>query len=170
MDGKIRAFICTEIPEGIRARMRDFQAGLEAARNVPVANMHITLLFLGDVEPREIERISLAMDSSAAPGFEISMEGIGEFRHGGNSVVFAGVARGSRELTELRNRICDSLGMDAGSYVPHATIARAAAKARLAYDNGVRFGSFTCRSIKLKSSTLGDGPPTYSDIHETRLY
>ncbi len=169
MDGKVRAFICTEIPEGIRARMRDFQ-GLDGARNVPIGNMHITVLFLGDVGPREIERISFAMDSSAAPRFEISMEGIGEFRHGGNSVVFAGVTKGSGELTELRNRICMALKMDAGSYVPHATIARSAGKGELADNKGVGFGSFTCRSIKMKSSALGGGQPTYSDIHETRLY
>lgn len=170
MEGKIRAFICIEIPEEIRARMHAFQETLKGTRPVPMGNMHVTMLFLGNVDFEGIRKFSKAMDLSAIRQFRVSIEGVHAFRHGPSAVVYAGVTDGREELAGINSGICKAAGLEAEPYVPHATIARSNRMKEFHSNTGIRFGSFTCNALKMKRSVLDQGSPEYSDIYETALY
>jgi RNA 2',3'-cyclic 3'-phosphodiesterase len=83
----IRAFIAIEIPveiqKGIARNIADLKknAGKSAVRWVATENIHLTLKFLGDVSPINVELIQqmLASEANQHPGFEIHVGTFGCF-------------------------------------------------------------------------------------------
>ncbi len=83
----IRAFIAIDLPEAVRAAIGEAQAQLKRARVgvkvswTKIANLHLTLQFLGYVEEPAVEKISRALAGVAgqhAP-FELAVSGAGAF-------------------------------------------------------------------------------------------
>jgi 2'-5' RNA ligase len=83
----IRAFIAIDIPEDVRAAIEETQARLKQALVgvkiswTKVANLHLTLQFLGNVEEAVIDPIKSALRLAAAQQqpFELSVRGAGAF-------------------------------------------------------------------------------------------
>jgi 2'-5' RNA ligase len=82
----IRAFIAIDLPATLREKLKavvgDLQAAnLNAVRWVPVQNVHLTLKFLGDISPANLQALSkiLATEARQIAPFEISVGGIGAF-------------------------------------------------------------------------------------------
>jgi 2'-5' RNA ligase len=83
----IRAFIAVDIPEEIRAAVEAAQARLKRARLgvkvswTNIANVHLTLQFLGYVEEQAVAAISAALESLARErmGFDLNICGVGAF-------------------------------------------------------------------------------------------
>ncbi|MDE1868521.1 MAG: RNA 2',3'-cyclic phosphodiesterase [Candidatus Micrarchaeota archaeon] len=181
--GMIRAFIAIELSADIRAKLSSVSGELSGRGVTCVAqdNIHITLLFLGDVREQTLEAIKERLGKIRAKSFDISIEGIGAFGHKGPEVVFACVGDGLAEIKAIYSDIAHSIS-DLGfaaeerEFTPHATIARvrsgsAAEKAReFATAHGKdRFGVFTCSSIALKSSAIGEGVPKYTTLYSLEL-
>jgi 2'-5' RNA ligase len=84
--GLLRAFIAVEIPlpirEAVCKAIAPLQEGIGAAvRWVPVQNMHLTLKFLGDISPANVEMLSqmLRAEADLFPCFDLHLNGLGSF-------------------------------------------------------------------------------------------
>lgn len=82
----LRAFIAVEIPADLRQQAGRLTASLREkigplVRWVPVENMHLTLKFLGDVAPSNVEMLSQMVQAEANlfPCFDFQVGGLGSF-------------------------------------------------------------------------------------------
>lgn len=83
----LRSFIAVEIPSSLQTAIAQSTAALQKAlprplvRWVAAQNLHLTLKFLGDVSPANLERLAEALKVEAArlPAFEIAVGGLGAF-------------------------------------------------------------------------------------------
>ena len=82
----LRAFIAVELPLEIRNAVYKAMASLQkeigpAVRWVPVENLHLTLKFLGDVSPTNVEMLSqmLRVEADLFPCFDLRLHGLGSF-------------------------------------------------------------------------------------------
>ena len=83
----LRAFIAVEIPTGIHQAIEKQASPIRAALNaslvrwVPAENIHLTLKFLGDVSPANVELLEqmLSVEVSQHRAFEIGFGGLGAF-------------------------------------------------------------------------------------------
>jgi len=103
-----RLFIAVELPERLRERLAKIQGMirpvLASVRWVPPDNIHLTLKFLGNVEPDKIELIGEALSRLAADRapFAAAAEGIGAFPDLRRPrVIWAGAASGAERLQGL---------------------------------------------------------------------
>jgi 2'-5' RNA ligase len=83
----LRAFIAVEIPPEIHQAIEKQTASMRASLNkslvrwVPTDNVHLTLKFLGDVSPTNLEMLAqmLNVEVSKHPVFEMEFGGLGAF-------------------------------------------------------------------------------------------
>lgn len=128
----MRLFYAVLLPEEIRDilcalmdRMRPrFRSGVFTRRE----NLHLTLAFLGEMDPEQIRAARAALEALRAEPFPLRFGPAGRFRRSGGDVYWAGVER-SRELEELHgmlNReLCDrGLPVDGRPFRPHLTLVR----------------------------------------------
>ena len=83
----LRAFIAIELPTFLQDSIQSAISGLRSAlgadliRWTPTRNIHLTLKFLGDVSPANIDILKqmLTVESAQHSAFDMSVEGIGSF-------------------------------------------------------------------------------------------
>jgi 2'-5' RNA ligase len=83
----LRAFIAVEIPPEIHQAIDKKTAPIRAALNtslvrwVPAENIHLTLKFLGDVSPSNLEMLEQMLSAEVCqhPSFEMEFGGLGAF-------------------------------------------------------------------------------------------
>ena len=82
----LRTFIAVELPAELRQRVESTTASLRQeigllVRWIPVENMHLTLKFLGDIAPSNVEMLSQMVRGEADlfPCFEFHVGGLGSF-------------------------------------------------------------------------------------------
>src|ERR1051325_9854047 len=82
----VRAFIAVELPIELRQAACTATSKLrteigELVRWVPIENMHLTLKFLGDVSPANMDMLSqmLRAETDLFKCFELRLNGIGSF-------------------------------------------------------------------------------------------
>ncbi|UIJ71988.1 RNA 2',3'-cyclic phosphodiesterase [Aurantimonas sp. HBX-1] len=123
-----RLFTALEIPQALAFPLSLLRGGLPSARWIDPENYHLTLRFIGDVEPRLADEIVAALDRVARPGFSIALRGLAAFGSRKPRSIHAEV-EASPELAELQaeiDRICRRLGLpaDQRKFLPHVTLAR----------------------------------------------
>ena len=101
-------------------------------RAVPAGNIHLTLLFLGDVPRDRIARIEAVGSAVASPGFTLQIERLEHWRH--NRILWAGVEECPQALQALVDRLRQPAAtagfqVDSRPYVPHVTLLRDARRA-----------------------------------------
>jgi len=133
---KIRTFICIELPEDVRRRLRELQSDLEKynanIRWVRPESIHLTLKFLGDVEEHSINDIARAteMACSGIAQFTINVQQTGVFpnwRH--PRVLWVGIDEPEGNLLKIKQEIelqLTELGYvkEDRKFSPHLTIGR----------------------------------------------
>ena len=83
----LRSFIAVEVPSEIQRAISHDLAPLQKALPKPIIrwvapqNVHLTLKFLGDVSPANLERVAdvLRVEAGAHPAFSMTVVGIGAF-------------------------------------------------------------------------------------------
>lgn len=177
---RTRAFIAVELDDSCRASLatcaqRLRQAGLSASW-VKDANLHITLKFLGPLEPASVELLirNLAPQFRQLSAFNFSLAGPGLFPERGRPrVLWAGVQNGSGELTKCHEIAEDAarhltLKQEHKTFSPHITLGRfRKANARQALEsilrdfNDLSAGAMHVSHVSLFSSELNAGGSVY---------
>ena len=125
----MRLFVALDLPPPVRQRLSFLAGGLPGARWVSPDNYHITLRFIGECVPHVCEEVDHALAALRAPGFALTLSGVGVFdRNGRPAAVWAGVDR-TRPLEHLQTKIETALqriGLEPERkrFVPHLTLGR----------------------------------------------
>jgi 2'-5' RNA ligase len=110
----------------LAARAQD-AAKLFGGRPVSEGNLHLTLVFLGEVESSRIVALRQAADKAEGTAFALSLDLVGGFRRAG--VVWAGCRRPPAELLRFQANL-ECLVREAGfavddrPFAPHLTLVR----------------------------------------------
>ena len=123
-----RLFTALEIPRDAAMSLSLLRGGLPGARWIDVENYHITLHFIGDVDPLTADEVVHALDRVDRAPFTLSLSSLGCFGSKRPHSIWAGVAP-SPELMALQGeiaRICQRIGLapDPRKFVPHVSLAR----------------------------------------------
>lgn len=100
-----RLFVAIELPEDVRKRLAGLCNGLPGARWVSPENQHLTLRFIGEVPAGEIPDLVGALARVTAPGFALSISGVGFFGQRKRArLAWAGVEK-NPVLIDLQRRV-----------------------------------------------------------------
>jgi RNA 2',3'-cyclic 3'-phosphodiesterase len=134
--GRIRTFLAVDLSKAIRDRAVALQTRLARAGTevkwVERENLHVTLLFLGEVDNREIVQVCrLAKQCTAGePSFPMSVESVGCFPNVRRPrIIWIGVGEGAQPLCAVHDALELSLAelgyrREERRYKPHATLGR----------------------------------------------
>ncbi len=124
-----RLFVAIDLPEAARETLRVLRTDLDGARWTPPAQYHLTLAFLGEVEPERTAAITEALEQVAGAPLELRLQGLNVFPSRRRPrVLVAGVER-AEALTALHARVeaaMEALGFapENRAFRPHVTVAR----------------------------------------------
>jgi 2'-5' RNA ligase len=128
--GSVRLFLALWPPEAaaleLAARAREM-AGRQGGRPMPAEKIHLTLAFLGEVEPG---RAAVAREAAREVGrtdFMIRLDRLGGFRR--SKVGWAGMSRPSPALIEMQSQLDKGLRsrgfrLEERPFAPHVTLVR----------------------------------------------
>ena len=138
----------------------DVGAGFRAHDPAPT---HLTLRFLGDVEPDRLEGIAEAIARAAGTGhpYDLVLQGVGAFPSPARPrVVWVGATGGGPETAEIARRVATELETvgfehERERFVPHVTLFR------------VRSAALQRRALDLLSGA--EAPPPSRTVHVTEI-
>jgi 2'-5' RNA ligase len=161
-----RVFVAIEIPDAIKHDLARFVSELHGARWVPPEQNHLTLRFIGEVDPDQLAAIKGALSRIAFAPFPLTLQGVGHFPPGRRlpRVLWVGMPPNGA-LTELQQRVEQALAAvglppEVRPFSPHLTLARlkdAAAAAVAAFEARHRelaYPPFEVTQLSLFSSVL----------------
>ncbi len=182
----MRLFVAVDMSEEIRERISELCELVGKFRGVkPVEkeNIHITLMFLGEVPERRVEVVKEMLKEVRAETFRLHLKGLGFFPSMNQMrVIWVGVEEGKEEISNLAELVGASmrrLGFRRDKeFIAHATIARI--KRITAEDRrkllqvlepymDEDFGWMEVRDFRLKKSTLTSKGPIYEDLEVYKL-
>jgi len=196
----MRIFIGIDLDPEIRARIERFIRGVQGfapdARWVRGESLHITLKFIGEQTPEQVEAIAESLRRVAGSAFEIRVSGHGFFPTAKAPRVFWIVIHAGPQLAELAGNV-DAAVAELGiayedrPYSPHLTLARGGARRasgspkwrkgddpntlfsalqkRLAGIGEIDFGKMTVREFILYQSRLSPGGSKYTKLQSLPL-
>jgi 2'-5' RNA ligase len=186
---RMRTFLAVGLTPAIRAQLVALQETLARAADgikwVEEENLHVTLLFLGDVDEREVTDVCRAAGETCAriAAFPMSVEGVGGFPHARRPrTLWAGVGTGAQELVALHDALegpLVELGVyrrEERAYSPHITLGRVKGDRpnerlpqALAKQAGRRGGEAEVREVLVMSSQLTPEGPVYGVLSTAKL-
>ena len=189
---KHRSFIAVELPAEVQLAI--FRSTEMLRRVIPAPdirwvashNVHLTIQFLGDVLPGDLDRLAKDLSTQIAPfaPFEVDVSGLGAFPNERRArVLFVGL-EAPPALADLVERIIATtlrLGFrnDERGFTPHLTIGRVNRTAsaatlplifRYIQNNPVgRIGQFQVEAIKIFKSVLTPTGSVYTPLYSLLL-
>ena len=177
----IRSFIAVDLDTPVQQAVRTLQSELARisadVRWVRAEGMHVTLKFLGAVEPPRLERVHETLASAVCeqPALQVQVQGLGAFPSWRRPrVVWVGLHGDG--LVELAARVDDALAVlgferEQRAFTPHLTLGRVnslrgwprleeACKAHLDDD----FGASDISAVTIYRSTLQRGGAVYTSL------
>jgi len=136
MDETIRAFIAIELTGQAHGELAFLQSELRKSgadvKWVEPSNIHLTLRFLGDLEPEKAEELKKILSGVAAGSkpFELTIKDVGAFPDlASPRVIWAGVGLGAAESARIAEAIetkLQALGIpkEERRFHPHLTLGR----------------------------------------------
>ncbi|MFM7333148.1 MAG: RNA 2',3'-cyclic phosphodiesterase [Tabrizicola sp.] len=124
----IRAFLGIDLPQPVRGALQVQQFLLPMPRKVEPENLHLTLVFLGEVPDPVLEAAHDGFDALREPRFTLQLQGLGLFGKAKPHAAWAGVAP-SAQLTRLQAKV-ETIARRAGcpidsrKFTPHVTLGR----------------------------------------------
>lgn len=124
-----RLFVGLEIPESIKQHVGAMCHGVPGARWQTDEQLHVTLRFIGEVDPPKAADIDAALRSIQAPQFSVRLKGTGIFGEAKKPrALWAGMEPESA-LQHLRDKVesalvCCGVEPEKRKFKPHLTLAR----------------------------------------------
>jgi len=188
MSEKIRAFIAIELPENVRTAIRNVQERFEAyrfnVRWVKIANIHLTLKFLGNIGREEIVPIETATLKAIADFKPLSLaaKGVGVFPGIKRPrVIWVGVSGQTQLLMQLQKSIDERLATigfarENRAFKAHLTIGRVKSRidpgqlaAAIGETTGFEPEPLAADSVILYQSELQPAGPIYTQLKCIKL-
>ncbi|PJI89454.1 RNA 2',3'-cyclic phosphodiesterase [Sphingomonas koreensis] len=170
-----RLFVALRPPNAIRGRLLGAMGGVPGARWQDDAQLHLTLRYIGEVEPHAAEDVALVLGSVRHAPVELRLDGCGVFddSRGRPNAIWAGVS--PREPLAALHRKVDAAIVRAGleperrAYLPHITLARMSGSAGpvdrwLAEHAALASEPFAIDAMVLFESRLGHGGASYEPV------
>lgn len=187
--GRTRTFIGIDIGDAIRGSAAALQkelakGGLDVKWATP-ESMHITLLFLGDVDDRELHAVCRGVKAAVSdePAFALRVSGVGAFPNARRpKVVWGGITDGADPLQRLHLALEEEM-LELGcyrkeerGYTPHLTLGRVttegagfALAAELPKRAGWQGGRVTVNEVLVYNSETGRDGPVYPVVGRVPL-
>jgi 2'-5' RNA ligase len=186
---RLRTFVAIDLGKELRSRCVALQETLARAgadvKWVEVENLHVTLLFLGEVSDRTIPDVcrAVALVAGRHQGFTLAVEAAGCFPNPRRPrVVWAGVGVGAAEVVALHDALEPPL-MELGcyrreerQYTPHITLGRVRGEqateglaTALARKADWQAGTIEVRELLVLSSELTREGPVYTVLGRGKL-
>lgn len=185
----MRAFIAIDLPSNIKnaiSKMQDkLKTSLPKVSWVAPVNLHLTLKFLGEISPKQLDSINqiISQTVKTITGFKIKLESLGAFPNEACArIIWIGTEQIPQPLKEIVEQLeigIAKLGIpkEEHPFRLHITLGRIRhrlnpgdlekgirqIKNDLIYENL----EFNTRGITLFQSTLGKDGPTYTVLKET---
>ena len=184
--GGIRAFLAFEIPEAVRhalvGEIDRLRRALPPARWIRPENLHVTVKFLGNVEPARLKRLNqgLAERLEELEPVAFRLGGAGFFPSASQARVawVGGRADGVEDVVAEVEAVAAMLGFprERNEWRLHLTVARLdsawpryAAEELLAWGEDLALPRFECRELVCFRSRLQSGGPVYTPLERIRL-
>ena len=191
-DGTLRVFIALSIPQSAKSVLGTVVQHLVGqvsgeVRWVNLDGIHLTLKFLGNVNPAQIEGVAEAMRQAplGASSLRILLSGLGMFPNEERPrVIWAGVQGDLNSLGKLQARIDDEVSRlgfsrERRPFSPHLTLGRVRDKTANAIRLRISAAISACtmspteswqvESVRLVQSHLTPGGTTYTDLASVSL-
>ena len=184
----IRSFIAIDFPEETRKALEDIQKELKqcgaGVRWVKPGSIHLTLKFLGNIHPAQVEDIALAVAEEIRddPPITLGAAGLGAFPSRRKPrVIWIGMEGEVQRLTRIQTRVenaLEPLGFvrEKRPFRPHLTIGRVKDRCKLqalidamAELKIPEFDSFDVTEIILYKSDLRPTGAIYTKLHRMSL-
>jgi len=186
----MRVFIGLDIPDPIRAAIARYLDGLRNfadVRWVRPESFHVTLKFIGEQKPEQVEQIQRELTAIKAAPFGIAFRDTGFFPNAKHPRVFWVGIHAPDALTQLAAAVDEAVGRtgvprESNAYRPHLTLARSGSgrphdRPGDRADTGLRrlsdklqplpppdFGTMTAREFFLYESQLSPSGARYSKL------
>ncbi len=157
----IRLFVGIPVAPSIRQLLSSLGGSVPGARSVPEDQIHLTLRFIGEVEPSTFADIRESLEGLESGPLTLRIKGTGHFPPRGQPrVLWAGIEPAG-DVIILRNRVNNRLSLcgitpEQRKFHPHVTLAR------LQHSSSKRVAAFLAANAFLES------PPFVVD--HVRLY
>ncbi len=159
-----------EYLKSVQARVKNISTGGNFSRE---ENLHLTLVFLGEVSPMNVKQIEQAMDEIKASAFALTLSGVGRFKQESGDLLWVGV-KPNDSLSDIYDQLRLSLknrgfSLESRAYTPHLTLAR---ELRLTDDLksvSVQDQSTLVSKVSLMKSERLGGKLVYTEIYAKRL-
>lgn len=128
----MRLFIAINFDEQIKKHLADTQKRLREytvkGNFTDQENLHLTLIFIGEVYGPAVDAVKKAMDAVTVPAFKLQLNGVGKFKRDRGDIWWMGISK-SNGLNQVHSQLCGGLslrgaGFDSRPYSPHLTLAR----------------------------------------------
>ncbi|MDR1603353.1 MAG: RNA 2',3'-cyclic phosphodiesterase [Gracilibacteraceae bacterium] len=168
----MRLFIAINFNDETRSRLlalRDELRGKSLSGNFTAPeNLHLTLVFIGEVNPKKVDKIKAIMDTVTFAPFTATVERLGTFSRG--TLWWAGLRDGN-PLKDLQREIEHKLAlcgfeMDGRKYSPHITLGREVVTDAKPWN--IKPFSEMVTTIELMKSERISGKLTYTAIDTRR--
>jgi 2'-5' RNA ligase len=185
----MRAFIAIELPATVQEilyrtclELGERIASRTAVRWVKPENIHLTLRFLGDIQPDQISQIGRAIDQQVVhlPVFDLELDELGSFPNPRNPrIIWVGIGGDTRILNQLHASIEQELVRfgwepEGRRFHPHLTVGRVkdrrvVTEANLPYKRKVNSLSFPVKAVSLIESVLKPEGASYTKRYSCPL-
>jgi 2'-5' RNA ligase len=184
MSEKIRSFIAVDTAEQVKSELARLLNELKGRTALKVKwvkpeQMHLTLVFLGEVSPEFIEKAKaqLAIVAKGFKPFQCQLENLGAFPSVQKArVIWAGLKRGEGELKELQAAVASAMAKigyvpEKRAFTPHLTLARIRVPDDARFIQGCSFTSsvWLIDRVIIFKSELKPAGPLYTKITEVLL-
>jgi 2'-5' RNA ligase len=185
---RLRTFIAVDLSKSIRDKTVALQNTLAKTgadvKWVEPANLHVTLLFLGEVDDRQVPEVCrlTANCVGAHPAFSMQVESVGCFPNPRRPrVVWVGVGAGFEAISAIHDALeieFDDLGFrrEERRYTPHITLGRVKSEGpneklveALAKNAAWKGGETQVTEIHVMSSELSPHGPAYTVLSRAPL-
>jgi 2'-5' RNA ligase len=183
--GFIRTFVCVSPPDEVKLEITEYISLLKRSghsyRWAAAEQMHITLRFLGEAEPSQVQKIDTALSSiGGVSEFDIALSGAGGFPDMSRpKVLWLRVGEGASSLEKLALRVEGAaknadFAPETRKFRAHLTLARVKAGAPLPDKLAEMLQntpslSWRCRNFILMKSVLAEGGALHIPLREYPL-